>query len=177
MNSQKEQLRERVRQEARRHSPDERAAASRAICDRIRALDVWKKAASVLLFVPTANEPDISPLMKDGKGVCLPAFNEKLGRYEPRQVVGELVPGRFGILEPAKSCPLATALDLVLAPGVAFALDGSRLGRGKGYYDRLLAEVNAPKIGVCFDWQVLPDIPRDVHDVSMDHVVTPTLVS
>ncbi|HTD88276.1 MAG TPA: 5-formyltetrahydrofolate cyclo-ligase, partial [Candidatus Binatia bacterium] len=80
----------------------------------------------------------------------------------------------FGIPEPSANCPVATALDLVLAPGLAFALDRSRLGRGKGYYDRLLAELKAVKIGVCFDWQIVSAIPHDTHDVLMDHIVTPT---
>ena len=168
----KAELRERVREEAKRHSAEERRADSRQICERIRAQEVWQRAASVLLFVPTEHEPDISALMKDGKVVNLPAFNQKLGRYETREVRGELVQGQFGILEPAATCPIASTLDLVIAPGVAFALDGTRLGRGKGYYDRLLEQLKVIKIGVCFDWQVLPQIPRDGHDVSMDYIVT-----
>jgi 5-formyltetrahydrofolate cyclo-ligase len=169
----KAEFRQRMREEAKRHSAEERAAASRAICDRIRAQGIWRNAKSVLLFVPTVNEPDISPLMNDGKRVSLPAYNAGLAAYEPRAIGGEkdLVPGQFGIREPAPNCPVTDSgtLDLVLAPGVAFALDG---GRGKGYYDRLLAQVKAAKIGVCFDWQMLPTIPRDSHDVSMDYVVT-----
>jgi 5-formyltetrahydrofolate cyclo-ligase len=175
MNLQKGLLREQMRLEAERHSAEERASASKRICERVRELDVWRNAKSVLLFVPTAYEPDISPLMNEGKRVSLPAFNEQLGRYEAREVSGELVSGRFGIMEPSANSAVAAMLDLVLAPGVAFALDGSRLGRGKGYYDRLLANVKAVKIGVCFDWQVLPSIPRDEHDVAMDRVVTPGL--
>jgi 5-formyltetrahydrofolate cyclo-ligase len=176
MKAEKDQLRQQMREEAKRHSAEERAAGSRRICELIRAQEVWQRAKATLLFVPTAHEPDISPLMKDGKGVSLPSFNEKLGRYEARLVKGEqdLVPGKFGIAEPKTTCPPTdlSTLDLVLAPGVAFATDGSRLGRGKGYYDRLLEQVKAIKIGVCFDWQVLSRIPCDGHDISMDYVVT-----
>jgi len=172
----KAELRRQMREEARRHSAEERAAASRQICERIRAQEVWQRAESVLLFVPTAHEPDVSPLIKDGKRVSLPSFNEKVGRYEAREIQSEtdLVPGKFGIPEPKITCPLVdlSTLDLVLAPGVAFAQDGSRLGRGKGYYDRLLEQVKATKIGVCFDWQVLPSIPCDGHDVLMNYIVT-----
>src|SRR5439155_1417820 len=117
-------------------------------------------------------------LVKDRKQVSLPAFNAQLGRYEAREIKddNDLVLGQFGIQEPKSTCPLADlgALDLVLAPGIAFALDGTRLGRGKGYYDRLLEKVQASKIGVCFDWQVLPQIPRDGHDILMDYLATPT---
>ena len=173
----KAELRERMREEAKRHSAEERVGASRQICERIRQQQFWRNARSVLLFVPTADEPDIAILMNEGKRVSLPAFNKKLGQYEARELKGDLVLGRFGILEPHSACPLSGALDLVLAPGIAFALDGSRLGRGKGYYDRLLAELEAVKVGVCFDWQVLAEIPNDAHDVKMDHLVTPTLVA
>ena len=181
MNSTKQQLREQMRAESKRHSAEERAKAAREICERIRAHELWKRAHRVLLFIPTPLEPDIWALAKEGKHVSVPAFNEHLGRYEARQIQGEqdLVAARFGIREPRATCPLTDlqTVDLVLAPGIAFARDGTRLGRGKGYYDRLLAVVRATKVGVCFDWQVLPTIPRDPHDVSMDHIVTPTLLT
>jgi len=177
MNAEKRELRDKMREEAKRHSTEERADASQQICERIRTQAVWKQANKVLLFVPTSHEPDIWPLVKDRKQVSLPAFNAQLGRYEAREIKddNDLVVGQFGIQEPKSTCPLAdlSTLDLVLAPGIAFALDGSRLGRGKGYYDRLLEKVHAPKIGVSFDWQVLPRIPRDGHDVAMDCIVMP----
>jgi len=177
MNAEKQQLREQMREQAKSHSDSDRVEGSSQICERIRNLEVWQNAKSVLLFVPTAHEPDISPLMNEGKRVSLPRFNGSLGRYEACEVMGDLVPGQFGILEPAASSRVTTAVDLVIAPGLAFALDGSRLGRGKGYYDRLLTELTAVKIGVCFDWQIVPAIPRDAHDVLMNHIVTPTSAS
>ncbi len=174
MNSEKQQLRERMREEATRYSATERVDWSSQICERVQKLEAWQNAKSVLLFVPTTYEPDISPLMNTGKRVSLPRFNEQRGQYEACQVSGELVAGRFGILEPGPNCVLVTTLDVVVAPGVAFALDGSRLGRGKGFYDRLLAQLEATKVGVCFDWQIVQTIPRDIHDVLMNHIVTPT---
>src|SRR3954466_3985595 len=101
MNTLKAELREKMREEAKRHSPEERADASRRICDRIRSHGFWKNASKVLLFVPTSHEPDIWPLAKDGKQISLPSFNAQLGRYEAREIQGEhdLVAGRFGIRE------------------------------------------------------------------------------
>jgi 5-formyltetrahydrofolate cyclo-ligase len=178
MNTEKEQLRQTMREEAKRHSAEERTEASRRICECIRAQEIWKSARTVLLFVPTLHEPDIWRLLADRKRVCLPAFNAKLGSYEPREIEDEndLLIGQFGIREPKPTRPLAEigTLELVLAPGVAFALDGTRLGRGKGYYDRLLEKARVPKIGICFDWQILTRIPQDGHDVLMDYLATPT---
>ncbi len=64
------------------------------------------------------------------------------------------------------------ALDLIVVPGVAFDKQGGRMGRGKGYYDRLLATTNAYKIGVCFDCQLVSVVPLEPFDVRMDAVIT-----
>ena len=65
-------------------------------------------------------------------------------------------------------------LDLVLVPGVAFDLNGRRLGRGKGYYDRLLAEFEGWTCGVAFDQQVVEAVPSEPHDMRLTCLVTPT---
>ena len=62
----------------------------------------------------------------------------------------------------------------MLIPGLAFALNGARLGRGKGYFDRLLAQVAGTRCGVAFDWQVLSEIPTEAHDILVDCLVTPS---
>jgi 5-formyltetrahydrofolate cyclo-ligase len=80
--------------------------------------------------------------------------------------------GMYNILEPVG--PLFTdydSIDLAVIPGVAFTRDGIRLGRGKGYYDRLLPRINSPKIGICFPFQILDFIPTEPFDVRMDDVV------
>lgn len=85
------------------------------------------------------------------------------------------VRGRYRIPEPTG--PLFTdlaAIDLALIPGMAFDREGHRLGRGKGYYDRLLANPafsRIPKIGLCFDFQLIDSVDHEPHDVMMDHVV------
>jgi 5-formyltetrahydrofolate cyclo-ligase len=80
--------------------------------------------------------------------------------------------GAYGILEPTG--PLFTdydSIDLAVVPGVAFTRDGVRLGRGKGYYDRLLPRIKSPKVGICFPFQILESIPTEPFDVKMDEVV------
>jgi len=63
---------------------------------------------------------------------------------------------------------------LIVAPGIAFDLRGRRLGRGKGFYDRLLANAAGVKCGICFDEQLLAEIPVEPHDVALDFIATPT---
>lgn len=62
-------------------------------------------------------------------------------------------------------------IDLVIVPGMAFDGDGYRLGRGKGFYDRFLPKVKAPKIGVCFPFQFVEAVPHEAWDVPMDAVL------
>jgi 5-formyltetrahydrofolate cyclo-ligase len=64
--------------------------------------------------------------------------------------------------------------DLVLVPGMAFDSSGNRLGRGQGFYDRLLAETSGVKCGVGYDFQLLEKIPAEPHDAKVDFILTPT---
>ena len=86
----------------------------------------------------------------------------------------DLVPGHRGILEPVGPAVAPTTVDAVVVPGVAFDLDGGRLGRGGGHYDRLLATLDddTTRIGVAFSSQVVPVVPSDEHDQPVDIVVT-----
>ena len=158
-----------------------RAAASESICSRIRDREPWQAAGSVLLFVSLKDEPDVWPLIEEalavGRQVALPRYDPARQAYAAcwvRDLERDLVPGKFGIVEPAPELPViaAPAVDLVLTPGLAFDAQGHRLGRGKGYYDRLLAEVSGRRCGVTFEFQVAPEIPAEPHDICMDSLVT-----
>lgn len=160
-----------------------RAVVSPEICTRVKAYSAWQSARAVLLFFPFASEPDISPLLADalatGKLLALPRFNATTKAYEAVQVTDlarELVIGAFQMREPVATCPVVplNRLDLALVPGLGFDARGHRLGRGKGYYDRLLAGFSGRKIGVAFDLQIVPEVPREPHDIALDAVVTPT---
>jgi len=175
-------LRAQVRAQLRALGPELRAASSLQLCEIIRSQPVWQRAAAVLLFSPLADEPDISALLDDAlsqrKVVCLPRFDAAQGVYSAAQVSNraDLAPGRFGALEPHEGCPAVSLkhLDLALVPGIAFDLAGRRLGRGKGFYDRLLAGVPGHKCGVAFDAQIVAEIPVEPHDVRVNSILTPT---
>ena len=85
----------------------------------------------------------------------------------------DLAEGFYGIMEPmGKLFTDYAGIDVAIVPGMGFDKSGHRLGRGKGYYDRFLPKaVNAYKIGVCFGFQKLEDIPSDNYDVIMDEVI------
>lgn len=163
--------------------PEKRAADSAKICARLRGLPRWQQAGSVLLFAPMPAEPDIWPLLagalRAGKTAALPRFDVATGNYGAARVQdlpGDVVPGQFGIREPAARCPkiVLNCFDWVLVPGVAFDRQGRRLGHGRGYYDRLLAEVRGVKCGIAFDEQLANEVPTGPADVRLDFMVTPT---
>ncbi len=176
-------LREQVRARLKAISPEQRSIASAKIRARLAAEKSFVDAHTILFFAPLPNEPDIWPLLTAallaGKTVALPAFEATTQSYTAVRVTDlarDLVGGQFGIREPGAHCaavPL-NQLDLVLVPGVAFALDGHRLGRGKGYYDRLLQAVRGTTCGVAFDEQIVGELPVEPHDIRLSYILTPT---
>jgi 5-formyltetrahydrofolate cyclo-ligase len=126
-----------------------------------------------MAFVGTHGEPDtdvlFTRLVHDGKELVLP---RTVGDHlEPAGLGDGLVPGSHGIPEPAGPSVDPGSIGLVLVPGLAFTVDGRRLGRGGGHYDRFLAQCGAPAVGVCFAEQLVDELPVERHDVAVSRVV------
>jgi 5-formyltetrahydrofolate cyclo-ligase len=180
---QKAALRTRLRAELNELTRAQREDGAVEICARLVEQPVWKNAGAVLLFAPLPDEPNVRPLLHAaltaGKLTALPRFNAATGLYEAavvRDLEKDFTEGKFGILEPAAACEVANLkrLDLILVPGVAFDWQGHRLGRGKGFYDRLLAAVSGKTCGVGFDQQVVATLPVEPHDVRLNCILTPS---
>ena len=175
----KKELRQQIRTQKRRLSAAEMAVMSEDICSKVLALASWQEAGTLLLYYPLPDEVDVRLLIKDafesGKKVLLPVVNDdelELHLYEGEASLKE---GTFGIMEPTG--PLFAPkhygeIELAVIPGMAFDSAGHRLGRGKGYYDRLLPNLNAAKlIGICFLFQLLEEVPAEAHDISVCKVI------
>lgn len=156
------------------------AEKSAELCNRVSLAAAWQQADTLLLYYPLPDEVDVRPLVaaadRAGKRVLLPVcVGDEL---ELRQYEGEasLAPGAFGIMEPQGTLfPTSdyAQIQLALIPGMAFDLQGHRLGRGKGYYDRLLPLLpNAHLMGICYGFQLLDGIPTEPHDHLVDEVAT-----
>lgn len=79
----------------------------------------------------------------------------------------------LGVMEPeGENYRDYDSVDMIIVPGLAFDRRLNRLGRGRGYYDRFLCQLNAVKVGVCFGFQLFDDIPCDEQDIRMDLVVS-----
>ena len=160
-------------------------AAGQSVSRRLLALAVVRQAATLAAFAATAEEINIDAVvgekLRQGGKVVLPRYDAEARRYRMVAVAdleADMVCGHFGIREPRPEFPpedpaLLRAADTVwLVPGLAFDARGNRLGHGMGYYDRLLAGVLGPRIGVAQDWQILPQLPVAAHDVAMNMVAS-----
>jgi 5-formyltetrahydrofolate cyclo-ligase len=121
----------------------------------------------------------VADALASGKALCLPRVDRAARRLEVRRVenvLGELIPGVWGIREPRTSCPLADieGIDFVLLPGVAFTPRCERLGYGGGFYDRLIAEFRRRPalVAAAFSLQVRTQIPLGASDQRIDLVMT-----
>jgi 5-formyltetrahydrofolate cyclo-ligase len=181
--SEKAEWRRRFRSCLKGLPPAERDEASARARDLLRRQTVWQRAQAILFYAPWDAELDLAPLLEEalqaGKAVALPRFVSETGTYQAVSISdykADCAPGKFGILEPGAHCRSMSIkrLDLALAPGLGFDVSGRRLGRGQGYYDRLLAGIAGAKCGVAFDQQVVEHLPAQRHDVSMNFILTPT---
>jgi len=180
----------------RKHYLAERAAldansrviADSAICSALCALSMFKTAENIAAYVSDGTEVDLETLFleceKAEKKVFLPRYSASSeAAYEMVEINNlslDLVPGKYGLMEPAQKLPAATAGQinemLWLVPGVAFDNTGARLGRGKGIYDRLLSNSNGLSIGVFYECQRSDKIPAGEHDQSLDMIVTEKMI-
>lgn len=178
----KRALREWMLPRLRALSREEREEGSARLRGRLGTSMGFREARRILAFIPLPSEPDLMPLLIDhreaGGVVLLPRWHAGSEEYLPAVFPpgGALVAGPHGVQEPTASAPWAgdEPLDLVLVPGLAFDRQGCRLGRGRGFYDRLLSRLAAGnRWGVGFDLQVVAEVPREPHDVNLDLVATP----
>lgn len=177
----KSRLREEVRARLRAMTPPERTDASARIAAVLLGLPEFASAGSILLYVPIAREPDlrgaIESARKRGARILLPRSRREPATIEVvplgSESLKELRPDELGVPAPGGPAADPAAIELAIVPGLAFDGHGGRLGRGGGYYDRLLAllPASARTIGVCFERQVVATVPRDAHDRCVDRVV------
>ena len=178
---QKSALRQQISAALGKISPAVRAVESIGLCERLKAQ--MPSAHTVLFFAPLPDELDVWPVLELslalGTTCALPFFDVREKTYGARvlnNLATEIIAGKFGVREPAAGCaemPL-DQFDLVLVPGMAFDLSGNRLGRGRGFYDRLLEKVSGIKCGVGYDFQLLEKIPAEPHDAKVDFMLTPS---
>ena len=164
---------------------DARLAARRA-AHRLWSLPALSAARNLALYLPNDGEIDCTPVAvqawRRGRSVFLPVVTGNSLRFAPFSAESGLKPNRFDIPEPVapvRDWRSAHQLDVIIAPLVAFDLQGHRLGMGGGYYDRTLAFLRLRScarrphfVGLGFEFQQIALLPADAFDVRLDAVVT-----
>ena len=163
-----------------RITPERRLQKSGVIKKRLMAVKEFKNAKNIFLYYSYADEVDTQALIDEcfgDKNIFLPRVYKD--HLEPALFQGKnhLKPGYGKIPEPIGT-PIRTEIspekiDLIVVPGVAFDRHGTRLGFGKGYYDKYLKHhKKIPKIGLAFAEQMVDFIPRDPYDIPMNSIIT-----
>lgn len=175
----KKQVRELLAQKRRLLKKEDITEQSNQLIALLEKVPCFQSAKTVLLYYPTHNEVNLLPLVKRykrEKTLLFPVVHRKKNMTAcPYEGNEKMHRGKFNIPEPTTE-PYTGKVDLILLPGVAFDTNGNRLGRGGGYYDRYLAQVNKDTIliGVGYDFQLIEEVPAGTHDKKMDYVITPT---
>lgn len=175
----KTEIREHMKKLRRELSAEEIQKKSAEITSVLFSLDCFKTAKTIMVYLSAFREVDTSAvidrLVTDGKKLVVPVCNVDDCTIIPSYITGfdDMHRGAYGIWEPDEIKEAEVSdIDLIIVPGIAFDVKGSRCGFGKGYYDRLLYESRAVKIGLCYDFQIVEALETDEHDIPMDIVIS-----
>ena len=171
----KKELRQYIRTLKRAIPLDEKKLRSSDIWRRALEISEIKNAKTILLYWSMDDEVythDVVQTLAKNKTVLLPVVDGDDLRIKQFRGLENMCAGeQFGIGEPTGD-DFSGDIDVIVVPGVAFDRQCNRMGRGRGFYDRLLKSQNATRIGVAFDFQLFDKIPTEPFDVKMDLVVS-----
>lgn len=171
----KKTLRQQIRALKKQHSPEELLIQSEKILQKLSVHPRFLQAEKVMLYASLPDEVqtlDFIETWRNRKTIILPTVvGDDIIPVELAENV-TFAEGDFHIPEP-QNHPYTGDFNLIVVPGMAFDPNGHRLGRGRGYYDRFLAQhPDVHTIGLCFDFQLFPEIPSEPHDRNIDEIIS-----
>ncbi|MDC1105728.1 5-formyltetrahydrofolate cyclo-ligase [Prolixibacteraceae bacterium] len=176
LKQEKKQIRRYIKQYWGTYTPKELHEKSAIALQKLAYATAFKKAQKILLFWSLEDEVYTHDFVREfakTKKIYLPIMQGSelvISRYTSDENMN--ANNAFGVFEPSSKSTLHPEdLDLIVVPGVAFDRQGGRLGRGKGFYDRLLENSNAHTIGLGIDFQLMWSVPTEPHDQSLDEVI------
>ena len=173
----KTELRRSIRQQKRAMTEAEIVARSAKLGELFAASEAYKNAKTIYGYLPYNQEDRTVPMLeralKDGKRVAVPKCYGEEMRFIYLDDLTKVAKGYAGIPEPIADEPVADdETALVLMPGLAFDPKGHRIGYGGGFYDKFLAaEPNHPTLALCYEFQMLPSLETEEHDIPVDCVL------
>ncbi|MFH1519760.1 MAG: 5-formyltetrahydrofolate cyclo-ligase [Candidatus Omnitrophota bacterium] len=184
----KQEIRQKLLKRLLSLTKDEIKRRSKNVADRLSELPVYKEAKAIMVYYPLPGEVDILDKIREdigSKRFCFPVMDleaKNLRIFESTNLDTDLCLGPWGVMQPdtkrTKEVDIRD-IDVVIVPGLAFDRQNNRLGRGAGFYDRFLRNINPPtkKVGIAFEFQILENLPINLPwDQKVDTVVSERLV-
>ena len=175
-NSVKESLRNLLLEKRDRTSFDLMKIASERIRKKLKKMNAFRNAQKIGAYYPIGSEiltqDIIQELLSDGKEVFLPKVMGNELEFRRILDFSSLEKDNFDIMEPKDECKADNNLEVILVPTVGISPNGVRLGYGHGFYDRFLGKNKITTISLTLEKQVVKSIPKSVHDITIDWIVT-----
>ena len=173
----KNEIRELIKKTRRELSKEDVNLKSSLITKRFIESDLYKNANVIMLYSPIYNEVDTEKLIntcfEDSKTVLLPVTENDIITPVLTDKNEQYEKGAYNINEPqSKKIYNKKSADIVIVPGIAFDKKGTRIGFGKGCYDKFLNNFNAVKIGFSYDFQIVEQIEKSEFDIEMNYIIT-----
>ena len=171
----KKELRSHIKALKKQHSKESLLEQSKLILNKLENNKSFIEAKTVMLYSSLPDEVfthDFLEKWRNEKIIILPTVvGDDIIPVELSKDT-EFAIGDFNILEPQNN-EYTGDYDLIIVPGVAFDRNGNRIGRGKGYYDRFLCKhLDVNRIGICFDFQLVDEVPTEDNDIKMNEVIS-----
>ena len=173
----KKELRASIRSRKRAMTEEEIVSRSQALAQLFLNSEAYKSANTIYGYLPYNQEvrtvPMLEQALQDGKRVAVPKCYGDEMRFIFMEDLSKVEKGYANIPEPIADGPVADdKTALVLMPGLAFDPQGHRIGYGGGFYDKFLsAEPNHPTLALCYEFQMLPELETEEHDIPVDTVI------
>ena len=171
------QLRRSIRERKRAMTEEEIVSRSEKLMALFLASDAYKNARTIYGYLPYNQEvrtvPMLEQALKDGKKVAVPKCYGDQMKFIYLDDLTKVEKGYANIPEPIEDGPVGDdETALVLMPGLAFDPQGHRIGYGGGFYDKFLAaEPGHPTLALCYEFQLLPHLETEEHDIPVDTVI------
>lgn len=173
----KQALRKAIREKKRAMTEEQICEASLRLGELFIRSEMYQQAKTLYGYLPYNQEVRTTAMLQqalsDGKRVAVPKIYGDEMKFIFLDDLSQVEKGYSGIPEPIKDGPVADdPTALVLMPGLAFDAQGHRVGYGGGFYDRFLEkEPNHPTVALCYEFQMLPELPVQEYDVPVDCVI------
>ena len=173
----KKSLRKKIREQKRAMTPEQIEQISEKLGELFRASEQYRNAKTIYGYLPYNQEVRTVPMLQraldEGKKVAVPKVYGDEMRFIYLNDLNRVEKSDYGIPEPIEDGPVADdETALVLMPGLAFDKEGHRIGYGGGYYDKFLAaEPTHPTLALCYEFQMVEQLPTEEFDIPVDCVI------